>query len=90
MSAAGAPNYSKFQVIKKVKTKFKGTYRETTKFVDIPGKVVGLNYYESLYSPMVTANFLEVDTGGITFVKSISLTSTPGDTKNPMIVFLSI
>ena len=43
MSAAGAPNYSKFQVIKKVKTKFKGTYRETTKFVDIPGKVVGLN-----------------------------------------------
>ena len=61
-SAAGQPNYTKFQVIKKIK---KGaTKRETTKFVDIRGKVVGFNYYESLYSPMVTASFLEVDTGG--------------------------
>ena len=61
-SAAGQPNYTKFQVIKKIK---KGaTTRETTKFVDIRGKVVGFNYYESLYSPMVTASFLEVDTGG--------------------------
>tara|TARA_B100000214_G_C23968144_1_gene628762 strand:+ start:643 stop:2013 length:1371 start_codon:yes stop_codon:yes gene_type:complete len=61
MSAAGAPNYSKFQVIKRVSDKKEGNKE---KKVDIPGKVIGLNYYESLYSPMVTANFLEVDTGG--------------------------
>ena len=56
-SAAGQPNYTKFQVIKRIK-------REPDKKVDIRGKVVGFNYYESLYSPMVTASFLEVDTGG--------------------------
>ena len=34
------------------------------KEVDVFGKVVGLNYYESLYSPMVTASFLQQDVGG--------------------------
>ena len=59
-SAAGQPNYTKFQVIKRIKGG--GTFND--KIVDIKGKVVGFNYYESLYSPMVTASFLEVDTGG--------------------------
>ena len=32
--------------------------------VDIKGKILAFNYYESLYSPMATASFVEIDTGG--------------------------
>ena len=39
-SAAGQPNYTKFEVIQRIK-------REPDKIVDIKGKVVGFNYYES-------------------------------------------
>ena len=58
-SAAGQPNYGKFQVISK-----RASFTGGAELVDVKGKVVGFNYYESLYSPMVTASFLEVDTGG--------------------------
>ena len=60
-SAAGQPNYGIFEVIKGTKT---GAQQKKNKKVDIKGKVLAFNYYESLYSPMVTASFLEVDTGG--------------------------
>ena len=30
----------------------------------LKAKTINFNYYESLYSPMVTASFVEVDTGG--------------------------
>ena len=60
-SAAGQPNYGIFEVIKGMKT---GAQQKSNKKVDIKGKVLAFNYYESLYSPMVTASFLEVDTGG--------------------------
>ena len=60
-SAAGQPNYGIFEVIKGAKT---GAQKKSNKKVDIKGKVLAFNYYESLYSPMVTASFLEVDTGG--------------------------
>ena len=60
-SAAGQPNYGIFEVIKGRKT---GAQQRKNKKVDIKGKVLAFNYYESLYSPMVTASFLEVDTGG--------------------------
>ena len=60
-SAAGQPNYGIFEVIKGTRT---GAQKRNNKKVDIKGKVLAFNYYESLYSPMVTASFLEVDTGG--------------------------
>ena len=60
-SAAGQPNYGIFEVIKGRKT---GAQQRKNKKVDIKGKVLAFNYYESLYSPMVTASFLQVDTGG--------------------------
>lgn len=60
-SRAGQPNYGIFEVSKKVKV-LTGKDKEVK--VDIKGKVLAFNYYESLYSPMVTSSFLEVDTGG--------------------------
>ena len=76
MAFANASNYSKFQVIKRL------TYLQDSMEVDvlkewsgrgnidkqinIPGKVLGFNYYESIYSPMVTASFLMQSTGGDT------------------------
>ena len=67
MSAAGQPNYSQFSVFKKRRPFTMDAYLEgpaDSYEVDIKGKIVGFNYYESLYSPMVTASFVEVDTGG--------------------------
>mgnify|MGYP001395542960 CR=1 FL=1 len=62
-SAAGQPNYGIFEVIKK--RRIPGPMgSDRTIDVDIKGKVLSFNYYESLYSPMVTASFLEIDTGG--------------------------
>ena len=70
MAFANASNYPKFQVIKRQ------TYEEDAygypdfgnidKKINIPGKVLGFNYYESIYSPMVTASFLMQSTGGDT------------------------
>ena len=54
MSAAGPSNYSFFQ-IRKPKSGLE---------VRIEGKVLGFNYYESLYSPMVTGSLVLEDTGG--------------------------
>ena len=54
MSAAGPSNYSFFQ-IRKPKSDLE---------VRIEGKILGFNYYESLYSPMVTGSLVLEDTGG--------------------------
>tara|TARA_B100000282_G_scaffold60775_1_gene40651 strand:+ start:1528 stop:2829 length:1302 start_codon:yes stop_codon:yes gene_type:complete len=54
MSAAGASNYSFFQIAKP----------NRGIVVRAEGKIVGLNYYESVYSPMVTANVVFEDVGG--------------------------
>ena len=40
------------------------TISKDGKEVALQGKTINFNYYESLYSPMGTASFLEVDTGG--------------------------
>ena len=66
-SAAGQAIYSQFSVFKKRRPYTMDAFLEgpaDSYEVDIKGKVVGFNYYESLYSPMVTASFVELDTGG--------------------------
>ena len=52
MSAAGASNYTIFKIKKKDLE------------VPIQGKILNFNYYESIYSPMVTGNIAIEDTGG--------------------------
>ena len=52
MSAAGPSNYTFFQIKK-------GDLE-----VPLQGKILGFNYYESIYSPMVTGNIVIEDTGG--------------------------
>ena len=52
MSAAGASNYTIFQIKKKDLE------------VPIQGKILNFNYYESIYSPMVTGSIAIEDTGG--------------------------
>lgn len=54
MSAAGACNYTFCEVFKP-KTKVR---------VRTEGKITGFDYYESVYSPMITADFTQFDTGG--------------------------
>ena len=54
MSAAGACNYTFCEVFKP-KTGVK---------VRTEGKITGFDYYESVYSPMITADFTQFDTGG--------------------------
>ena len=74
MSFAGPSNYQKFQIIKTRLESYKsgqGPGRTKTRSVNekkvrIEGKIVGVNYFESVYSPMVTASFLQEDTGGTT------------------------
>ena len=60
-SAAGQPNYGIFEVIK---GRREGASPKKNVKVDLKGKVLAFNYYESLYSPMVTSSFVEIDTGG--------------------------
>ena len=54
MSAAGACNYTFCEVFKP----------KTGVSVRTEGKITGFDYYESVYSPMVTADFTQFDTGG--------------------------
>ena len=54
MSAAGASNYTLFQVTKPNR----GVVVRTE------GKILGFDYYESVYSPMITANVVIEDVGG--------------------------
>ena len=54
MSAAGACNYTFCEVFKP-KTGVK---------VRTEGRITGFDYYESVYSPMITADFTQFDTGG--------------------------
>ena len=62
-SAAGQAIYSQFSVFKKDRD-YSILTGLPAREIDLKGKVVGFNYYESLYSPMVTASFVELDTGG--------------------------
>ena len=63
MSYAGPSNFAKIMIIKQRKdasARILGSESEHR----VEGKVVGLNYFESVYSPDLTANFLVLDTGG--------------------------
>ena len=62
-SAAGQAIYSQFSVFKQDR-EYQILTGTSAREIDLKGKVVGFNYYESLYSPMVTASFVELDTGG--------------------------
>ena len=42
------------------------TISKDGKEVPLQGKTINFNYYESLYSPVVTANMMFVDAGGTT------------------------
>lgn len=72
MSAAGPSNYSFFQIVKKkleTYQKGQGNGRTSTrevvdKKVRIEGKILSFDYYESVYSPMITSKLIEEDTGG--------------------------
>ena len=54
MSAAGASNYTLFQITKP----------SSGVVVRTEGKILGFDYYESVYSPMITANVVIQDVGG--------------------------
>ncbi len=54
MSASGASNYTLFQVTKP----------NSGVVVRTEGKILGFDYYESVYSPMITANVVIEDVGG--------------------------
>tara|TARA_B100001287_G_scaffold219431_1_gene188412 strand:- start:506 stop:1906 length:1401 start_codon:yes stop_codon:yes gene_type:complete len=88
MSFAGPSNYQKFQIIKTRLESYKsgqGPGRTKTRSVNekkvrIEGKIVGVNYFESVYSPMVTASFLQEDTGGTTSDDQTGFVGTLKDT----------
>ena len=54
MSAAGPSNYTFLEISK--------PSRGTS--VRLEGKILGFNYFESVYSPMITANVIIEDVGG--------------------------
>ena len=51
------------------------TISKDGKEVALQGKTINFNYYESLYSPVITANMMFVDAGGNTPDKKENLTS---------------
>ena len=59
MSAAGPCNYTFLKIVKPTGHGEKNAGVE----VETKGKILGLDYYESVYSPMVTANMVQFDTG---------------------------
>ena len=65
-SASRASLYTVMEIQKTVNTK--GARRilsyTKTKKADIKGRTISFNYFESLYSPQVTANLIFVDAGG--------------------------
>ena len=67
-AASQASNYS-----------FLSVKREGRKPVNIQGKTVNLDYYESVYSPTVTASITEVDSGGSTFSQKDGIRGTLKD-----------
>ena len=60
-SASRASLYTKMEIQKFQKS---GRSSSTIKRADISGRTVVFNYFESLYSPEVTANLIFVDAGG--------------------------
>lgn len=67
-AAAQASNYS-----------FLSVKREGRKPVNIQGKTVNLDYYESVYSPTVTASITELDSGGSVFSQKDGIRGTLKD-----------
>ncbi len=51
------------------------TISKDGKEVPLQGKTINFNYYESLYSPVVTANMMFVDAGGSTSDDKDNITS---------------
>ena len=47
--------------------------------VESRGKTIGFNYYESVYSPMITATMLELDAGGSVVVEDKDVRGTLKD-----------
>ncbi len=47
--------------------------------VDLKGRTIGVDYYESLYSPQVTCNLLHIDTGGSVISETTGLVGTLKD-----------
>ena len=64
MSYAGPSNFAFFKIIKKSKTAAERLLFGMEQEIGVEGKILGVNYFESVYSPMLTASFLEIDTGG--------------------------
>ena len=60
-SASRASLYTVMEIQKLVKS---GRSSSSFKKADITGRTVVFNYFESLYSPEVTANLIFVDAGG--------------------------
>ena len=54
MSAAGPSNYEVFNIRKP----------KTGQVTGVEGRVLNFNYYESIYSPMITGRLMIEDTGG--------------------------
>ena len=71
MPAANASAYTFLQVKK-------NRDGETVK-IDLAGKTVGIDYYESLYSPQVTCNLIHIDTGGSVISKQTGMVGTLKD-----------
>ena len=69
MSAAGPSNYTFLQISKPSRGISVG----------LEGKILGFNYYESVYSPMVTASMLQTDVGGSVADARTGLTGTLKD-----------
>ena len=69
MSAAGASQYNVLEISKPGR----GIV------VDTKGKCLGFDYYESVFSPMVTATMLEYDTGGTVAQRRSGLRGTLKD-----------
>ena len=69
MSAAGASQYNQLQVSKP----------RRGLVVDTKGKIIGFDYYESLFSPTVTATMVQYDTGGTVASEDSGLRGTLKD-----------
>lgn len=63
-SALGSSKYAKIDIQKKKSVRYgRASSRIKKTLVDLKGKVTNFNYYESLYSPIVTANLMYVEAG---------------------------
>ena len=64
-SASRASLYTVMEIQKKYSAPYgRGSMTSKIKKADIKGRTISFNYFESLYSPQVTANLIFVDAGG--------------------------